>query len=450
MNVKEGIQRPETSTLRKLNYSVPRISSSIVLGIEGFALFALYYLGYGVPAFMVGFAQSMGFISIAISQFLFGWISDAKYTKWGRRKPYILILAPLLGISFIFLLLPGLFLPDLNDTNALFVWLLIWDIIFRASYAATTPYQAWMAEQFPVNERPAVSQFQNTMNYIGNAVMLLFTLFILTPAFDVLSVTPDVTPAQVLLPVLTFGILVILFYVFIVFTMPTEPHFKMESSIFSNLFKVISNWNYWSIILMQGIASFAWSIITTVMLTFIEAVLGLSGTSYYIVAISLVIGFIVSLYFWRKRIQNHGKKKSLLLLFLFAIILLPTSLIGLIPFASNIIFGIIFILIVAASLAGWNLFPYIYKADIAEDDEKRSGELRAGVYEGFPSIVLNIFQAFGPLIIGIVLSLPNITVGTLTYSLGLVLWGPICSIILLVAYFFTRFLVKLDYEWEKE
>jgi GPH family glycoside/pentoside/hexuronide:cation symporter len=450
MNETEGIQRSETSNLRKLNYSAPRISTAIVLGIEGFALFALYYLGYGVPPLLVGFAQAMGFLSIAVAQFFFGWISDAKYTKWGRRKPYILILAPLLGISFIFLLLPGLFLPDLNDTNALFLWLLIWDIIFRAAYAATTPYQAWMAEQFPVGERPKVSQFQNTMNYIGNAIMLLFTLLILTPAFTEISITPDVVPVQVLLPVLIFGILVILFYVSIVFTMPTEPHFKMDSSLFKNLKTIIQNKNYMKIIFMQGFTGFAWSIITTVMLTFIDSVLGLSTLEYYIVAIFLVLGFIVSLYVWRKNIQNKGKKKSLLLLFLFAIILLPTSLIGLLPFASNIVFGIIFILIIAAALAGWGLFPYIFKADLAEDEEKRTGELKAGLYDGFPSIILNIFQAFGPLVIGLVLSLPEIMVGSLTYSIGLVIWGPLCSVIFIASYFFTKKYVQLDFEWEKE
>ncbi|MFX1405857.1 MAG: MFS transporter, partial [Promethearchaeota archaeon] len=145
-----------------------------------------------------------------------------------------------------------------------------------------------------------------------------------------------------------------------------------------------------------------------------------------------------------------GKKRALLLLFLFAIILLPTSLLGLFTFASNIIFAIIFILIIAAALAGWNLFPYIYYADLAEDDQRRTGDLKAGIYTGFPSILLNIFQAFGPLIVGAVLSLPEITVGTLTYSIGLVLWGPICSVILLITYFYTRKFVTLDFDWERK
>ena len=454
MNETEGIRRSETTTIRKITYSAPRVSSSIVLGIEGFALFALYYLGYGVPPLLVGFAQFMGYLSIAVSQFVFGWVSDAKYTKLGRRKPYILILAPLLGISFIFLLLPGFFLPDINDKTALFGWLLVWDIIFRMSYAVTTPYQAWMAEQFPVGERPKVSQIQNIFGYIGNAIMIVFTLLILTPAFEDIALTPESTPILVSVPVLIFGILVIILYLSIAFTMPTEPDFKIKSvestNLITNLKIILKNKNYLYIVLMAGISSFAWSIITTVMLTFIEIVLGLSGLIYYIVAVFLIIGFIIFLYVWRKLIQTKGKKQTLMYLFIFAMALLPTTLIGIFPLAANAVFGTIFILIIAAVLSGWNLFPYIYMADSAEDDEKRTGQLKAGIYAGFPSILLNIFQAFGPLIVGAILSLPDIKVGTLIYPRGLLLWGPICSLILIVAYFFTKKYVKLDFDWEKK
>jgi Na+/melibiose symporter-like transporter len=88
-------------------------------------------------------------------------------------------------------------------------------------------------------------------------------------------------------------------------------------------------------------------------------------------------------------------------------------------------------------------------ADLAEDDEKRTGDLKAGIYIGFPSIILNIFQAVGLLVIGLITSLPDITVGPSTYSIGLVIWGPICSVILLVSYFYTKKYVTLDFDWEK-
>ena len=160
----DDVKRLGTSNKRKILFSTPRLGSSIVLGIEGWALLTLYTSGYGLHPFLAGFSISMGYLTIAFSQFFLGWISDAKYTRWGRRKPYILVFAPLLGISIIFLLLPGMIF-DLSDKTLLFRWMLIWEIVFRASYAVTTPYQAWMAEEFPVEERPKVSQFQKTFNY---------------------------------------------------------------------------------------------------------------------------------------------------------------------------------------------------------------------------------------------------------------------------------------------
>ncbi|MBA7704881.1 hypothetical protein ES703_113704 [subsurface metagenome] len=51
---------------------------------------------------------------------------------------------------------------------------------------------------------------------------------------------------------------------------------------------------------------------------------------------------------------------------------------------------------------------------------------------------------------GILLELPKIDVGTATFSIGHVIWGPICSLILIVAYFYSRKFVKLDFDWEKE
>ena len=106
---------------------------------------------------------------------------------------------------------------------------------------------------------------------------------------------------------------------------------------------------------------------------------------------------------------------------------------------------------IGAILGGWFLFPYIVYADLAEDDEKSTGELKAGIYAGFPSIVLNIFQAAGAFFIGSILSLPTISpTGTFSYSMGLILFGPIVSVILLVSYFYTKKYVTLDFEWEKK
>ena len=443
------LERTETTKGKRILFAFPRLGTSLVLGTEGFALFALYYLGYGLDSISIGFALAMGYLSIAAGQFLLGWLSDAKYTKLGRRKPYLIIFGPLLGISFIFLLLPALVLPDMTDKNSLFIWLLIWDVIFRFSYAVTTPYQAWMAEMFPTSERPKVSQTQNTFNFIGNGLMALTTLLVLTGVFEKVAANPNIIPPEFLLIVVVFGLLSSILFIVIVFIMPTEPNYKIESSLWENLITAFKNKTFMKIVLMQGISGLGWSIISGVMLTYLEAVLSLGGLEYIIIALLFLLSIFVFLFLWRKQIERIGKKKTLLLVFLIAVVFLPITLLGLFEAIPNVILGAIFISGVGLILGGWYLFPYIMYADIAEDDEKSTGELKAGVYAGVPSIILNIFQAIGIFFLGFLLELPDVTVGTSTFSIGLVIWGPICSLILLVSYFYTRKFVELDFEWEK-
>ena len=448
MNEIEEIKREETSNSLKLLFGSPRLGTSIVLGIEGWALLTLYTSGYGLQPFLAGFAIAMGYLTIALSQFLLGWVSDAKYTKWGRRKPYIIIFAPLLGISIVFLLLPGLMI-DLADKQTLFIWMIIWEIVFRASYAVTTPYQAWMAEEFPVEERPKVSQFQNTFNYIGNGIMAIFSLIIL-PIYIDAGAGSDI-PLAFLLPIIIFGILTIALFFAVVYKFPTEPHFKMSSGLVESLKAIVKNRNFMKIVLMVGISGLGWSMITTVMLKYLVDVLNLGTTDYIISALAFLLTIFIFLYLWRRAIQKLGKKKALLYVFLSAILFLPISLLGLIPMDSYLGIGIIFIVGIGAILGGWYLFPYIVYADVAEDDEKSTGELKAGIYTGFPSIILNIFQALGAFFIGAFLSLPDINpTGNFSYSLGLILFGPIVSVILLISYLYTRKYVILDFDWEKK
>ena len=448
------IKRESTNNFKKILFSAPRLGTSIVLGIEGWALLTLYTSGYGLHPFSAGFSIAMGFLTIAITQFLFGWLSDAKYTKWGRRKPYIIIFAPLLGVSIIFLLLPGLVI-DLKDQGALFRWMLIWEIIFRASYAVTTPYQAWMAEEFPVDERPKVSQFQNTFNYLGNAIMALFSILILTSFVDELKNDRNTpVPLNFLIPVIIFGLLTIILFYIIAFKFPTEPHYEIRSDLIENLKTIVKNKNFMSIVLMVGISGFGWSIITSVMLKYLEDVLNLSGTDYIIAAVALVLTIFIFLYLWRRTIQKSGKKKALLYIFILAAAFLPISLLGLIPMNSYLVIGIIFIVGIGAILGGWFLFPYIVYADVAEDDERSTGELKAGIYTGFPSIILNIFQALGAFLIGSILSLPKLeryyVAEPYSFSIGLLIFGPIVSLILLISYFYTKKYVELDFDWEKK
>jgi len=448
VNKEETIQRTESTTFKYVLFGMPKLGASILMGLADFALATLYILGYGVNPFLVGIALGLGKLSIAASQFFFGWISDAKYTRWGRRKPYLIILSPILGISFLLVMLPGLVL-DLSDLNGLFIWLLIWNVAFQTSYGVTTPYGSWMAEQFKVHDRPKASQYQNTFGFIGTAIMTVFSMVVLTGFTEKIQEHPGVLPPEFLYSVIVFSMIPIIFFYLVSFLMPTEPHFKMDSKLLDNLKSIIKNKNFILVTTMQGLASIAWIMVGGITLIYVVQVLNFNSTENILGSAVLVLGIMTFLYVWKKIIFKFGKLKSVLYIFIVAILFLPLTLIGLIPMDSYFVFGLLFILGLAACLGGWFLFKSYIFADLAEDDEKTTGELKAGIFEGFPSILLNLFQALGMVIMGAILALPDITVGTSTYSLGVVLWGPICSGILILSYFFSKKFVQLDFEWEK-
>jgi len=443
--------QPRNASKLMYIFSFPRIGASLLLGIVGFATFNLYTYGYQLDPFLVGIALSLGYISIALSQFFFGWISDKWYTRWGRRKPWVLILAPISVISFVALLVPGLFLPN-PSKSILLVWLIIWDVLFEMAYAVTTPYGAWMAELFTVEERPKTSQIQNIFNFIGNAAMAIFTFLVFTNFTSQLKENPGVLPPIYPIYVRTcfiFASIFIASFYLCIFLMPTEAPPKNPPNLIKNLKNIWHNKNYLLVVLMQGIASLAWVTATTVMLNYTQIVLAFGTLQYILAGATLLVGIVIFLYVWRKIIVRTGKKQGLLILFIAAALILYCSVLGIIPFSSTLVFGLLFVAGIAFSLAGWFLLSSIWYADLAEDDAIKTEDLKAGLYVGFPSIVLNLFQAVGTFILGLIVSLPNIAVGTLTFSRGYLLWGPICSAFLLLAYFYAKRFIKLDFEWAK-
>jgi len=268
-------------------------------------------------------------------------------------------------------------------------------------------------------------------------------MVVLTDFNDKIQMNPDIIPPEFLYSVVIFAIIPLILFYLIALLIPKEPHFKIDSNMIDNLKTILKNKNFLLVTVMQGIASLAWIMIGSLILVYLSMVLQFDSTSSLIASIVFILGILIFLVLWRKLIEKLGRKRSLLYIFLTAIVFLPFTLLGLLPMGSTFIFGVIFIIGITACMGGWFLFPSIMYADIAEEDEKSTGELKAGIYVGFPSIVLNLFQALGLIIMGMILELPS---WGLPYSIGQVIWGPICAVILICAYFFARKFIKLDFE----
>jgi Na+/melibiose symporter-like transporter len=115
------------------------------------------------------------FVSMVVAP-VFGAISDRTITRWGRRRPWIVI-GTLMNILGLF----GLaYFPKANDLSSLplfilaFIWVEFWNNV------ATAPYAALIPDIVPAEQRGSASGWYGLMNmlgsFVGGVAALVFTV----------------------------------------------------------------------------------------------------------------------------------------------------------------------------------------------------------------------------------------------------------------------------------
>lgn len=108
-------------------------------------------VGLGMDPLLAGILGAAPRIFDAITDPIMGYISDHTNSRWGRRRPYILIGAIITGLAFIFMW--QVYAENSEMYN--FVYFLVWSLVFYFGYTIfATPYVALgyeMSDDF--NER---------------------------------------------------------------------------------------------------------------------------------------------------------------------------------------------------------------------------------------------------------------------------------------------------------
>lgn len=427
-----------------------RFGSSVMLNLV--ALFTLYvYIKYfELSGLYTGLAAGLGKLSIAAASWLSGYFSDlTPNNRFGRRRVWVIVFSPLLAFFFVMQFSPQFFVP-LGNEFLVFLYLAIFGSGFQACYALLlTPFQAWMPEVVPGDDRIEVSGYQNTANFVGN--MLGTGLGFLLP-----SIIGDPDTANILgsagfillICVLLIAVIELLFYLPSILFVPDPPRENIPPPKPLRELKILlTNKNYVSWIIINGVHSIGLTTLTTLVLIYIEDVLQLNTAQYIIFGVSLFGTLILMFIFWGYFSNRYSKTKAFLVSQFYLALILPTTLIvgqGIVPLPL-LIQGIIFALLLAVGMSGYFILPYAIMGDIVEKDEKDTGESRSGYYTGFFGVPLNIFQAGAVVLSGILVDetiLPLVPGQVYTY--GLIIWGPICAFFILLATIMFRYFVNAD------
>lgn len=118
----------------------------------------------GVPGTVISSALAVRMGWDAITDPVFGWLSDNARTRFGRRRPFILVGSLLMGFSFPFLFTVG---TDWSNTGY-FWYMLASSVVFMTFVSCfNMPYQSLGAELSPdYDERNSVFKFKGSIQKV--------------------------------------------------------------------------------------------------------------------------------------------------------------------------------------------------------------------------------------------------------------------------------------------
>lgn len=123
----------------------------------------------GVSPTRVAIVRAVMLLVDACSGLLFGWLSDNTRSRWGRRRPYILVGSIVSGAA-----LPCLFLARASwSADSIFLFMLLSAVLYSPLIAAyNTPYQSLGAELTPdYDERTSVMAYKGVIQKAAGALV---------------------------------------------------------------------------------------------------------------------------------------------------------------------------------------------------------------------------------------------------------------------------------------
>ncbi len=434
---------------KKIGYAMGRFGPSFLMTMITVTAFYVYGTEFKLNWFLNGISLSASYIVIGLTHWFTGYYSDGLETRWGRRRPFVVIGTPGIFISAFLLFVPNWFLNTADPTLELFVFIYYLAVLslFKFFYAFTmTAHQSWLPEITNEEERPLVSGLLNTFNFTADSTGAI--LGFMTPLLFV-GEDPSVLSDTGLTLLLVFCAITLLFMLPSMTVIRERTDIApVKRSLVAETRTAMANQTFVRWTLTVGFLSFTFIALSQQMVGFIQQVLLLNSMEALILpALTMLGSTVICFYLWLLGIRRLGKKRSLTIGLVMLAIITPLTpflrglgaIIGYTPVA------IMFFAPVGAGMAIYYLMSYVVPADIAQVDELVTGKSRAGIYAGFIGVPLNMFQAASAVLLGAFMELSVIMTGNELW--GLMWWGPVFAPFLLIAAFILRY-IDIDPDFE--
>ncbi|MEE1321207.1 MAG: MFS transporter [Acutalibacteraceae bacterium] len=308
----------------------------------------------------------------AIDNPVYGFLSDNTRTKWGRRRPWLLIGTPLLVLFFIlFYNVPG-FIQ--SDKGMLFIYMLLMYILTGTlDSLVNANYSSLFIELFKKDEDRAKT----------NGIRQICQLFAMAIS---IALTPMITEKiGYQLTAVIYGVLALFVMMYCFWgCRETETNYEeMEKpKLIPSILALVTNPRFWIYGLAGAFYSAAFSLISQALPFYVKYTLGLGGSTTTIM-LGIVLGVaVIGILIWSKL----AKKMPIMTVWRIGFIIMAVSFIPLF-FVKTLPFAIAIAAVIGIGVAACLTTMDCIGAKIVDDDYRKHGVKREGIINSLMGVM---------------------------------------------------------------
>jgi GPH family glycoside/pentoside/hexuronide:cation symporter len=344
-----------------------------------------------LPITLVGVLMTITSLWDAVIDPFIGHFSDITRSRWGRRRPFILLATPVTALLLIFVFTP----PGGTSValNAVYFFIII--TLFYTAYSLVgIPYDGTMPEmaQNPT-DLVKLSTWKSILGILGVMVGAL----VAAPLFSSIGpIAMAVIVAMVGLGTIWLALLGI---------RETTRPIGEPMPVVAGIKATLRNKQFMFMFISVLIVHIAYAMVTAILPYFITTVLGRSEGDVGIFQGILVLMMIISAPLWNWLARRYAHRKLLMVsMIMMGIIIALNAFVGLIPGFNKLVQAYITVGLVGPALGGYFILAYAMMGSVVDYDEMSTHARREAIYYGTFSLAAGIGPAIAALILPIILS----------------------------------------------
>ncbi len=361
---------------KKLAYGFGDFGVAMVAMIKGLFLLNFLINIAGLSPVRAGSVLLISKLWDAVNDPLIGWLSDRTNSKWGRRRPWLLIGSIPFAIAYFL----QFFVPDLSGIS-LFVYYVLIAILLDVGFTAVNlPYSALTAElSEDSDERTDLNMYRFSFSVLGGLIAAVVYNVLVNQVFEANKIQGNMVQGVII------GVLIILSNV-VVFAATSEravDDSKQEKPLpfFEGIKIALSSKPFLYVLMIYMFAWLAVQFVQSLLLFFYRDWIGGNpGEPFTLLIMGLQLSIFVFIVFWGVMSRRIGRKRVYFIGVPFWIAV-QIVLFFVQPGQTTLVLVLAILAGIGVSLAfliPWSLLP-----DVVDDDELKTGQRREGVFYGF-------------------------------------------------------------------